>query len=257
MNRFNLEPEMLFDETMELLFSTVEDMNSKYNSSIENAVNCIMQAVNTSREKSVDAFISEIFQLLDSFTIHTDLELQNAIEAAKELIGVTSNFQVDGYKCEEYVEDSVEDTTLFEKIESVASKYQVSLGLLMGLIAILVSIVLQFTPDKEMEEIKDNQQIIIANQEAELTQNEKIIELLTELRNNDEDSELVLKDFLKQLEDTLNVDVESVSDSQDSVSNFEDVSDQAVDACDLRPHKTLPDSEAKQPDKKTDENPSQ
>lgn len=106
--------------------------------------------------------------------------------------------------------------------------------MLISLITLLVTIAFESAPDKDVEEIRDNQQTIIANQEAELAQNKEIIELLTDIRDNCEYSELELKDLLKQLEDTLDVGIETTSDSKD-------VSDQAVDVHDLRSQEPLVD----------------
>lgn len=252
-----------------------------YSESIERTSSILSYAIKSSLTESMSSVVDSILRMneassrimgeaisdaVKSFAELTSLSSSHAICAVAESVRVLNDyvFQRNTDFIELRAECPDEKRNFAERIERIASKYQVSLGLLVGLIAVLVTIVFEVTPDKEIEEIKNNQQTIIANQEVELAQNEeviaqneKIIELLTEIRDNGEYSELDLKDFLKHLEDTLNVGVEAVGDSQDAAVDFKDVSDQVVDAHDLCPHSTMPDREAKQPTENSEENPSQ
>lgn len=220
-------------------------------SSLTETMSSVAESILQMNEVSSRIMGEIIRDAVKSFAESTSLSSSRAICAAAESVRVINDyvFQRNTDFIELRAEYPEEKQNFTERIERIASKYQVSLGLLMSLIALLVTIVFEVAPDKEVEEIKDNQQIIIANQETELAQNEEIIELLTGIRDNGEYSEMDLKDFLKQLEDTLNAGIETIRDSKD-------VSDQAVNVHDLSPQEPLVDREEQYTERQNEAEPS-
>lgn len=204
----------------------------------EEVVNSIAQSILQMNEVNSRVIADVIRDIIIFLAESASLDSSRVIGAAVESVRTLNDyvFQRNTDLIELKAEHPEEKRNFAEKIEMVASKYQVSLGLLISLITLLVTIAFEAAPDKDVEEIRDNQQTIIAKQEAELAQNKEVIELLTDIRDNGEYSELELKDLLKQLEDTLDVGIETTSDSKD-------VSDQAVDVHDLRSQEPLVDRE--------------
>lgn len=96
--------------------------------------------------------------------------------------------------------------TFFQKIEAAASKYQVSLSLLLTILSLLISLISSSPMStNDIEELKEMHRQELKYDEIHSEQNKEIIRILTEIRDANRNSRDELKDLLDDLQDSIEI----------------------------------------------------
>ena len=182
------------------------------------------------------------------------------MEASTELINqLTADISPDTIRCiidelsSDIVQQPFDTIDLTENSSRIAKKLNITPDQVIAVIGILISLVVGFWPNRDAAEIKKNQEAIIENQERIIeianetsAGNDRLMEILEDIRDSIKNSNTELGDTYDKLESVIDVLVSTSDDSQNAISDAQDVIDQSVNLENLHPYDHQIDNDQKQ-----------
>lgn len=224
-------------------YNSLQDISKKYFEllcSIQGTLDPIQEMVS-----SANAAISALLDSLDLDSTYTDL-----MEASTKLINqLMADISPDTARCiidelsSDIVQQPFDTVDLAENSSRIAKKLNITPDQVIAVIGILISLVVGFWPNRDAAEIKKNQEAIIENQERIIeianetsAGNDRLMEILEDIRDSIKNSNTELGDTYDKLESVIDVLVSTSDDSQNAVGDTQDVIDQSVNLENLHPY---------------------
>lgn len=186
---------------------------------------------------NANAVISTILDSLDLDSIYSDL-MQSSIKLVNQIM---NDISPDTAHCiidelsSDIVRQPFNTVDLIENSNRIAKKLNITPDQVIAVIGILISVVVSFWPNRDAAEIKENQEAIIENQEKIIEMasetsagNDRIVEILEDIRDSIKNSNTEFSDTCDKLENVICALASASDDSQNAVSDAQDVIDHPV-----------------------------